>query len=370
MMLKKVLFSLLLCSVCWPITHVVRYIDPDADGEGDGTSWEDAYTSAAAWDAAERLNLVTADQYHTVYARSSAGTADSPFSIYFTWVTDATHYVEFIQADPPGAGIYDETKYRVVGTDEADGCIWVRPNHCYVRNVQIKVVQTGANTARGVVFGTCPADNERVLDSCIIKGDMQGSAGQANGVSMWNDGDLNVKMYNCTIYGFKSGVVQSFSGVGLSWANEVYIYNCTIWDCYWGVILRAGEYASWMTNCIVGNCNTDFSGDITIDYCCSVGGSGTNAQTPLNADWDNEMCDANNGDFSLRNGGNCLDNGTDDPGSGLYSDDLIGDTRSSTWSIGAYEDAVCGALPSGGQVIFFSHWIRNEEKWLRDLSWL
>ena len=91
------------------------------------------------------------------------------------------------------------------------------------------------------------------------------------------------------------------------------------------------------TNCVAGNCTDDFNGTITIANCCSDDGDGANPQGPLGADWDNEFTDKDNGAFSLLVGGNCVGNGTDDPGSGLYSDDIIGTVRTSTWDIGAFE---------------------------------
>ena len=106
---------------------------------------------------------------------------------------------------------------------------------------------------------------------------------------------------------------------------------------------------------MVGNNTDDFGAwtSASSSYNCSDDDDvGTNKRTPSSLDWDNELADANNGDFTIVTGGNCIDNGTDDPGSGIYSDDIIGTTRTSTWSIGAYEDGLgSGTVP---KMVFIS----------------
>jgi len=88
---------------------------------------------------------------------------------------------------------------------------------------------------------------------------------------------------------------------------------------------------------------------MTIDHCCSDDGDGTNAQGPSGGSWANEFTTPGT-DFSLLAGGNCVGNGTDDPGAGLYSDDIIGTARNTTWDIGAFE--IAAAPPAtAGQVI-------------------
>ena len=95
-------------------------------------------------------------------------------------------------------------------------------------------------------------------------------------------------------------------------------------------------------NCIVFNNSDDFKGTITIDHCASDDLDGTN---PVDIspgateadDWEACFTDYANGDFSLKSDSVCVGAGVDDPGSGLYSDDILGNTRTSPWDIGAFE---------------------------------
>ena len=83
-------------------------------------------------------------------------------------------------------------------------------------------------------------------------------------------------------------------------------------------------------------------GGTTVDYCASDDGDGTNAVAPSGANWANEFSNAAGGDFTLVAGGNCEGGGTDDPGSGLYSNDMDGDAYTSPWSIGVDAKTAAG----------------------------
>jgi hypothetical protein len=96
------------------MAEIIRYIDPDATGAGDGTSWADAYVSMFAFDAAEETDLVTADNWMHVYCRASSGTADALATTITGWTTDDTHYILFEAAEGDQALItgISETRYR------------------------------------------------------------------------------------------------------------------------------------------------------------------------------------------------------------------------------------------------------------------
>jgi len=66
------------------ITHM--YVDSEAIGAGDGTSIEDAYTSLAAWEAAEQINLVA--EGRSIVVHLSPGKPElGPVNIGDGWTT-------------------------------------------------------------------------------------------------------------------------------------------------------------------------------------------------------------------------------------------------------------------------------------------
>ena len=113
-------------------------------------------------------------------------------------------------------------------------------------------------------------------------------------------------------------------------------------------------------NTVIANFGDSFLG-VTPDYCVSDDGDGTNSLGPVSLDWDNEFVDANNGDFTPIEGGNILVAGQNDPGSGLFSTDIIGASYvTDSWSRGAY----AGAASTGQlQIFFFSKDYRHNDYW-------
>ncbi|MHA2065464.1 MAG: hypothetical protein ACXABY_13910, partial [Candidatus Thorarchaeota archaeon] len=151
-------------------------------------------------------------------------------------------------------------------------------------------------------------------------------------------------VYNCIIYDWKTHATSR--GISASGGTNV-IYNTTIWNSGGAGVVNFGTMT--LKNCVSALSPDDFLnfGSLTVDYCASDDGDGTNAVAPSGGDWDNEFTDKDNGDFSLA-GGNCQDGGTDDPGSGAYNDDIISTLRSSPWSIGAFGTAASGGSSPGG----------------------
>ena len=107
-------------------------------------------------------------------------------------------------------------------------------------------------------------------------------------------------------------------------------------------ILDVGGSTVSIINCAVFDSTDDFFGTFAlIDYCSSDDGDGTNAVTP--ADWSTVFVDYTNGDFHLKSTDtDLIGAGVDDPGSGLFSDDIDGETRTSVWDIGADEYVSAG----------------------------
>jgi len=205
---------------------------------------------------------------------------------------------------------------------------------------------TGTNQRNGVVINGQTSSCTVNIDSCFVRGISSGT-GIGRGISA---GDLQatVNIYNTIVADFKSGSDSSHYGI-LGVGSPLNVYNCTIYGCYYGVN-DSGNVVT-VKNCAIGNCDDDIYSANVVDYCCTDDGDGDHAQGPSGGSWANEFDNAAGYDFSLKSGGNCVGNGVDDPGSGLYSDDIIDVARSSTWDIGAFEYVAAG--PSAAPQIIY-----------------
>ena len=348
-MLKKLtcLFVLtLFCALPLQAAQIIRYVDPDATGAANGTTWTDAYTSLSAWEAAEQTDLDTANNYMTCYCRSSAGTDDTTVAEIIGWITSATDYIEIIGADFPANGVYDDIKYVLKVTNSAN--LGITEDHVRIHKLQIAPQKTTTATTKGITILNQVAGNSILIDSCIIKGTTS-SIGSFWGISIEDTDDV-VDIINTVVSGFNAAADTGNRGISLNTGTTVNIYNCTVSDCQTGIrTIIAGTET--VKNCAVFDNEDDFAGTFTtIDYCASDDGDGTNAEnfTAEATDWNAVFTNYASGDFSLKNYTTspcCVGQGTDNPGSGLYSDDIIDAARSSTWDIGAFEYVAAGGAP-------------------------
>lgn len=334
--MKKIglILLLLLVSISQGASQVIVYVDPDATGAANGTSFADAYTGLGAALDAEEKNISVdsgSDEQYTFQCRSSGGSDDTSVTFSKSWTSRVANYVEVIGMDFPGNGIYDDSKYVIKATDAT--VLNLSENFVRFVNIQFELTVVADASANMIFIGTQSASNLIRFDSCIFKGICAGT-GAGRGVRADNI-NIDLRIFNTTIYGFVSGADADFIGLYIDAVSTSGIYNNTIYGCGIGIKRDAGSVTA--KNNIVGNNNDDFSGTISIDYCLSDDGDGTNEQGPKSGTWSAELTDANNGDFRLVTDANSIGNGVDDPGSGLYSDDIIGSTRVSTWAIGAFE---------------------------------
>jgi len=249
--------------------------------------------------------------------------------------TDADNYI-IVNGMFPEDGVFDTNIYWIENSGSMAG-LQVRDLYTRVQNLQIQVNESGTANRYGIYVINTTGSNI-YIDSVIIEGNCTGT-GWGVGIQLYDGtGGTNLYISNAIVYGFSSGSNSQMRGI---WSNynpggETYCYNCTVYDCYYGIRNSNGGVTA--VNCAVGNCADDFY-DVTASYCCSDDGDGSNSQSPAGGDWANEFINAANGDFNLLPGGNCVDNGDEDPGAGLYSDDCIGISRPrrKAWDIGAFE---------------------------------
>jgi hypothetical protein len=320
------------------MAEVIRYVDTDVSGgDGDGTSWANAYASLSAWNTAEQTNLVTAGNIHHVYCRASSGSDDTTVVTIDGWTTNSTNkiIIEAASSDYAEKTGFDASKYFYT-----DARILVRGSASYVDFVGI---QFGAVSYSNVVSCSLSFGSGAVhFKDCIFYSDATASE------DIKITAMTSVTVENCIFYGDEG--TEDYAIQCLSSECAVNIYNCVIKNRSTGVYITGGTVD--IKNTAIMDCADDIndnsggSATVTIDYCASDDGDGTHAVAPSDSDWDNEFADPANGDFTLLNTGNLYDAGVG-PSSdaNVPTTDIDGDTRSgATCDIGVDEYVAAGGI--------------------------
>lgn len=322
------LIFLLFCNFCFA-TNV--YVNTDVSGgTGDGSSLANAYSSLhIAYKS--KAGVLAEDINFLCYA--TLGTPDANCVLNGMIVTSYNITVKAMDAN------YKIVSNNVTAVDIAD------------ENVKLEglVIETTVSTVADGVYlhdvGTCTL----IIEGCTITGICSGT-GSGYGIRI-NDSSCTPYVRNSIIKNWKSGFDSGFAGIFIIPSSTMYIYNCTVTGCQYGMYEYSGTiYAS---NCALFNNDYDFRNikdANTVSYCASDDGYGVNAvDISPNAteadDWALAFTDYSNGDFSIKDAGSVLYNaGTDLTASGVTTD-IIGIARpqATIFDIGAYEFIVAGA---------------------------
>jgi hypothetical protein len=116
-MMRITFFFAILLLFAGPIFggELVKYVDPDATGAGNGNSWTDAYTSLATCISTEAQDLTdNGGDTLLIWCRSSGGTDDTSAVVIAggAWTTSATCTVTIQGYDFPSDGVLDTSKYN------------------------------------------------------------------------------------------------------------------------------------------------------------------------------------------------------------------------------------------------------------------
>lgn len=328
---------------------ITRYVDPNAAAGGDGTTnglsgSTCAYASMAIWEAAQQQDLTDGGgDIAECICSSNGGAADTTSVTIDGWTTGASSYIT-IYAAPAyrHAGVWDTGKYRRTTTDTS-----ITISEAFVR---VNFLQVSVNDA----FASCiyvnvsGANGDVRIGNNIVRANTTG----LRGIYFYWIGTGGFA-YDNIVYDFLTATGR---GIGVNVANSCKFYNNTIHNCTIG--LAGGSDTPIAINNLLAACTTPASGtfaagtdynatdDASIGYTVTGGGNTHDrvSQTFTFADESGDDFHLDTSDAGAR------DFGVSDPGSGLFGDDIDGETRTGSWDIGADEHV------SGGGGSFQPAW--------------
>jgi hypothetical protein len=330
-------------------TTNIRYVDVDADAGGDGatnalTGANCAYKSLSIWEAARQANLVTGDIIEQCICESNHAnhTADTTAVTIDGWTTDATRYID-IKTSASGRhdGKWNTAKYRLDSSSDVFGHIDIVAQNVRIVGLQLDVPANGNNNGiRYRVNSTSVIDIR--IDKCIIKGPASGSTDAGLCLIMssiiLNNGVFYVT--NNIIYDFTG----STSGAGIicdSGDGLVKLYNNTVVNCRTGISNTSAWTGTTATrNTLLRSCSTAATSGLTAalqDYnATDLASLGYTAQSHDRVSQTFTFVNEGADDFHLASDdAGAKGFGVTDPGSGLFTDDIDGETCLVPWCIGA-----------------------------------
>ncbi len=323
------------------MAEVVKVVDPDSGAGFD-------YDSLFDWEAGEQTDLDAANNIAVAKCRCTGGTADTTAVTIDGWTTSATDYIK-IWTDPSEsyrhAGKYPTgNKYRL---ETASGTSLL------------------IDEAYTKLYGL-PIKNAVALQGCLTVGSSSTVTNFVGGyLFLWQAGTsaswcvslsayytVNAIFFNCI--GLNASSYNHTNTICFGWIGSsttsltVTFYNCTAYGGYNGFAVNSSNTNKTMVckNCLgAGSAGNEFSNPNSwgssdynaSDDTTSPGGAHDHTEHTFS------FVDSGNGDFHLQSSdAGAKDLGVSDPGSGLFSDDIDGQTRSGSWDIGADEYVAAG----------------------------
>lgn len=298
------------------------------------------YTSLRAAIDGESKNLVSLDRQLTIECYAMQDTTNVVISKSL-WTTDETRYI--LITCPPGerhSGVWDDTKYRLTVANSHPLQIHVG-NWVVVEWLQIHL--TAGTSPRVLYVGGIIASAANIT----IRNNIIRSSGQVNNsvihASYTGHSSANTYIYNNLMYG---GTGTANYGFQTDIIGNFYLWNNTVGSGTGG-LFRNGNGNVVAVNNLLNVSTTAASGTFgagtdynrtnlsSMGYTVTGGGNTHDATSQTFTFVDSG---ATPPDYHLSSSDTGAKNlGVSDPGSGLFSNDIDGQTRSGSWDVGADE---------------------------------
>jgi hypothetical protein len=324
-----------------PPDTAVLYVNTASSAGGNGTTNATSGANrayASLREACAALTLIgTLSEPYTIYCEGEAADTLSVKQPQLNFITSPENYVH-IMTTPENRhnGAWSPTKYRIEVLKDS-GFYNNFASHIRLEGLQVQitvdiVTSTNYNCFRLLTANNVSDNIDHRFSNCLARGvHVEGGTGRIIGfIDSQSNPPLvgTVRRINCIAVGCYTG----FDSASLQLTN----YNCTAYGNEYGY---GGTQPC--VNCL-GADNTEF------DF-LNVGASGhfNNASTDDRAPGTNSrinqtftFVNAASGDFQLTSGDTGAKGfGLDDPGAGLFADDVASRTRTSPWDIGAHKAA-------------------------------
>jgi hypothetical protein len=257
-----------------------------------------------------------------------------------TWATGVNNYLRiYTLTSERHNGTWDDTKYRIETTWAG---IYISTDYVRIEGLQIQIIRDGDN-GNAVYVGNQNINNDIRISSCIIKATITNGS-YHSGIYVENSNTIT-KIWNNIIYGWTSPTTGPYNNaIYTQYSNTVYAYNNTVYNN------NAGFVSDNITTILKNNLsynNTEQNYTGTFDEVNSTNNlSGPQlieapGANPRNGpDMFVTFVNEAGYDFHLtKNDVGARNYGITDPGAGLFSEDIDGQTRpgQAIWDIGADE---------------------------------
>lgn len=339
-----------------PFIKLYNIITPMAHAEtiskvcavGSNCSDED-YNDLQVWEDAKDGDLVTETRQETAELYNDDGDIEYFFQIGGS-TTNGTYYMKIEGATGErynsdnnigvGSGGQHETM-AVVATEGAEWRIMdIWDNYTVLDGF---LIEHDGGTRGGVYI------EDGTTNTTISNMFFDGVAGNAEGLVHDKSGETTNVIYNSFVDCTGSGV-----GISTDLSSSITVYNSTITGCSTG--LMSYNVASYAYNVVSVDNTTDFgtgfSGSWAGTNNASEDGTAPDTGEVTISTMTDEFVDVTAGaeDYSIKTGSNLIGAGTDNPGSGIYSDDIDEEARTSTWDIGI--DELLEGAPATRRIMF------------------